>query len=86
MQVYHFFTPGDFRQSRFEYLAIQGESDSKFKIPLYKKQSDGKFHKLERIFFPSCTKFMHGLHVKMNEDLTPEEIEQRFGDISALPW
>ena len=85
MQVYHFFTEGDYRRDKFEYVAIQGKSDSKFKIPVYRKESDGKFHKVDCLFYPSLTKFIP-IEIKFYGDLTVDQIEHQFGDISALPW
>lgn len=85
MQTTHFLTEGDSSHDHFEYLAIQGENDSRFKMPIYKKQADGKFHRLDGYFWPSFTKFIP-VNVQLHEDLTAEEIQQRFGEISALPW
>ena len=85
MRTIHFQTPGDFRNEEWNYLAIQGEQDTDFKIPVYKKQLDGRYHRVERLWFPSCTKFMHSIDIKLDEDLTVDQIEQQFGDISALP-
>ena len=75
----HFTTPGDTTDD--EYLAIQHRDDSDIRIPVYKEESDGVYRQTP-IFFPSCTKFMYGVAVKIDKQMTAEEVRQEFGEIS----
>ena len=86
MRTIHFLAHSNEIGKKDEFLAIKGEEHSDYKIPVYKRETDGKFHRLDRINFPACTKFFSGLEFKLNEDLTTDQIEQLFGEISALPW
>ena len=81
MRVIHFSVDDD--PKPVNYLAIQHrETDSDVKIPVYKKESDGVY-RVTPILFPSCTKFMYGLTVKFDKQMTAEEVRHEFGGIDA---
>lgn len=81
MRVIHFSVDDD--PKPMNYLAIQcRETDSDLKIPVYKEESDGVY-RVTPIFFPSCMKFMYGLTVKFDQQMTAEEIRHEFGEIDA---
>lgn len=81
MRVIHFTAAGDDQPN--SYLAIkQRDDDSEIRIPVYRKEADGVYHQTP-IFFPSCTKFMYQIDVKMDRQMTAKDIRKRFGEIKA---
>ena len=73
-----------FSTSDHKYLAIKHrDDDSDIRIPVYRKESDGVYRQTP-VFFPSCLKFMYGVDVKLDKQMTDEEVRQEFGEVSAM--
>ena len=81
MRLIHFTAAGDDQPNL--YLAIKQRDDhSEIRIPVYRKEADGVYHQTP-VFFPSCTKFMYHVDVKVDQQMTAKEIRKQFGEISA---